>query len=314
VKGVPPRQPEPVEQLPAVEGIIADAAELRPGDRVIYPNQGVCQIVGTEQKDIAGQKLELVRMSRIEDGATVMVPRGKVPTVGLRKVATAQQMENVFNYLAAATDDPELDWKVRHRDHADRMIGGGVIGVAEVLKALHSLSRIRPLPAKERELYDNARHLLVHEVAVALQVTPALAEDFIDYALMPPQGVKFDVKAPPRQVIASTLRPRRRHGPTTAAATTEVEEDLDLSLDAEAGIEGELPEGGGEEGGEAEAQGREVETEEMSLTPLKPEPAKRAAAKPAPMKAAAAAKKAPPKKTAKAAKPDKKSSKGREKK
>ena len=151
MKGPPARHEEPKEQLPAVEGVITDAGELEVGDRVVYPNQGVCRITGVEKKEIAGQRLELVRMEREEDGAAVLVPKGKVPTIGLRKVASGDQIEGVFHYLAAQYDDPELDWKVRHRDNADRLIAGGVLGVAEVVKGLHSLSRIRPLPAKERE-------------------------------------------------------------------------------------------------------------------------------------------------------------------
>ena len=222
MRGPPPRHPDDQrEQLPAVEGIIADAAELKPGDRVVYPNQGVCAVVGVEEKDIAGQ--ELVRMRREEDGAAVLVPKGKVPSIGLRRVATGEQMEGVFHYLAAQFDDPELDWKVRHRDNADRLIAGGVLGVAEVVKGLHSLSRIRPLPTKEREQYDNARHLLVHEVAVSLGVPPALAEDYVDYALMPPVGVKFDLKPPPKPVLLPS-RPKRRR-PTTTEEEGVDEED-----------------------------------------------------------------------------------------
>ena len=231
MKGPPARHEEPKEQLPAVEGIIMDAGELKPGDRVVYPNQGVCRITGVERKEIAGQKLDLVRMEREEDGAAVLVPKGKVPTIGLRKVASGAQIEGVFHYLAAQYDDPELDWKVRHRDNADRLIAGGVLGVAEVVKGLHALSRIRPLPAKEREQYDNARHLLVHEVAVSLGVPPALAEDYIDYALMPPPGVTFKLKPPPKPVELPS-RPRRK-------VTRTDDEDLgldDLGLDL-----GELP-------------------------------------------------------------------------
>jgi CarD family transcriptional regulator len=222
VRGPPARNEEPKEQLPAVEGMITDAGELEPGDRVVYPNQGVCRITGVERKEIAGQRLELVRMEREEDGAAVLVPKGKVPSIGLRKVASADQIEGVFHYLAAQYDDPELDWKVRHRDNADRLIAGGVLGVAEVVKGLHSLSRIRPLPTKEREQYDNARHLLVHEVAVSLAVPFALAEDYIDYALMPPAGVTFKLKPPPKPVELPS-RPRRR--------VTRTDDEDDLGLD-----------------------------------------------------------------------------------
>jgi CarD family transcriptional regulator len=242
VKGPPARQEEAKEQLPALEGVISDAGELEPGDRVVYPNQGVCRITGVESKEIAGHKLDLVRMEREEDGAAVLVPKGKVPAIGLRKVASGDQIEGVFHYLAAQYDDPELDWKVRHRDNADRLIAGGVLGVAEVVKGLHALSRIRPLPAKEREQYDNARHLLVHEVAVSLAVPPALAEDYIDYALMPPAGVTFKLKPPPKPVELPS-RPRRRVTRT---------DDEDLGLD-DLGLDLELPEVPGVDSVEGEA-------------------------------------------------------------
>ncbi|GAO02234.1 CarD family transcriptional regulator [Anaeromyxobacter sp. PSR-1] len=270
MRGPPARHPndDAREQLPAPEGIIGAADELKPGDRVVYPNQGVCAVVGWEVKDIAGQKLELVRMTREEDGAAVMVPKGKVPSIGLRRVATGAQMEGVFHYLGAVYDDPELDWKIRHRDNADRLIAGGVLGVAEVVKGLHSLSRLRPLPTKEREQYDNARHLLVHEVSVSLGVPPGLAEDYIDYALMPPAGVKFDLKPPPAPVPLPS-RPKKRR------VVEEAEEgdlglgDLglgDLGIDLEGALEGaEVPgaEAEGAEGaegadaGEGEAAGAE---------------------------------------------------------
>ncbi|ACG74168.1 transcriptional regulator, CarD family [Anaeromyxobacter sp. K] len=269
MRGPPARHPndDAREQLPAPEGIIGAADELKPGDRVVYPNQGVCAVVGWEVKDIAGQKLELVRMTREEDGAAVMVPKGKVPSIGLRRVATGAQMEGVFHYLGAVYDDPELDWKVRHRDNADRLIAGGVLGVAEVVKGLHSLSRLRPLPTKEREQYDNARHLLVHEVSVSLGVPPGLAEDYIDYALMPPAGVKFDLKPPPAPVPLPS-RPKKRR------VVEEAEEgdlglgDLglgDLGIDLEGALEGaEVPgaeaegEAEGAEAGEGEAAGAEA--------------------------------------------------------
>ncbi len=309
MRGPPPRHPdEPREQIPPVEGFIADAAELVPGVRVVYPNQGVCRVVGVEEKDISGQKLQLVRMQREEDGAAVLVPRNKVPTIGLRRVATGGQIAGVFHYLAAQFSDPELDWKVRHRDNADRLIAGGVLGLAEVVKGLHSLSRLRPLPAKEREQYDNARHLLVHEVAVALGVSAGLAEDYIDYALMPPAGVKFDVPPPPAPVMLPS-RPRHRR------PAAEEESDLgDLGL-GDLGIDLDLVEGGEkpEEGEQPAAEGAEAEKAEPEAEgevaeeaePAAEEPAE-APEKPRAARAARAPKKAAP---AKAKKPARKAEK-----
>jgi CarD family transcriptional regulator len=189
------------------EQVIGDGS-LHVGDRVVYPNQGICRITGVDTKNIAGQNWEVVTLSREEDGATVMVPKAKVMGIGLRKVADVAAIERVFDELASPDTDPQLDWKVRHRENADRMSGGGLFGTVEVLRGLHALSRVRPLPAKERELYDNARHLLVGEIAAAMNIPLHVAEDNLDYALWPPEGMTRKGKVlPPATLGPPAPRP-----------------------------------------------------------------------------------------------------------
>ncbi|MEI7705507.1 MAG: CarD family transcriptional regulator [Deltaproteobacteria bacterium] len=299
------------EEVPSGAGAISSSADLAAGDRVVYPKQGVYAVTGLEQKDIAGQRLEFVRMTREEDGASVLVPLNKVTSIGLRRVASATDIEGVFHYLGASYDDPELDWKVRHRDNVERLIAGGVLGVAEVVKGLHSLSRLRPLPTKERELYDSSRHLLVNEISVSLGVPDVTAEDYIDFALMPPAGVKLPLKPPPTPVELKGP-PWKRKKPVAS----EEEDDLglgDLGIDLGA-LEG-VGLGTADEAEEGESKGEEQsEEEEVPVAvvvapvaakapapkkkPSKAAPAKRKAAKRAKTAPAKAPAKAPPKKAA----------------
>ncbi|ABF89657.1 transcriptional regulator CarD [Myxococcus xanthus DK 1622] len=184
--------------------------QLAVGDRVVYPNQGVCRVSAIDVKEVAGQKLTFVTMRREEDGAVVMVPEGKVLAIGVRKVASAEDVEAIFTFLRSDSDKADLDWKQRARTNLDRMTQGGIMGLAEVVKGLQVLSELRPLPTKERELYDNARHLLVTEVAAALGTAEVNAEDAIDIVLFPP----------------GRERPKR-----TAAEFQREEGDLDLDSD-----------------------------------------------------------------------------------
>lgn len=168
---------------------MADAAaqlQLSVGDRVVYPNQGVYRVAGVEDKEVAGHRLTFVTMRREEDGAVVMVPQAKVKTVGLRKVASREEVGKIFTFLQSDSDKANLDWKQRARTNLDRMSQGGLRGLAEVVKGLQVLSELRPLPNKERELYDSARHLLVAEVAASMGMTECDAEDSVDVALFPP--------------------------------------------------------------------------------------------------------------------------------
>ncbi|MFB1481324.1 CarD family transcriptional regulator [Corallococcus sp. RDP092CA] len=228
------------------------ALQLQVGDRVVYPNQGVCRVASIDVKEVAGQSLTFVTMRREEDGAVVMVPQGKIVSIGVRKVASPADVQEIYAFLRSDSDKADLDWKQRARTNLDRMTQGGILGLAEVVKGLQVLSELRPLPTKERELYDNARHLLVSEVAAALGTAEANAEDSIDIVLFPPG------KERPKRTAAEFARPGGD------------EDDMDLDGDL-IGLEGgelDLPsdeepqaesdeepseEGGDEEGGEEAA-------------------------------------------------------------
>jgi RNA polymerase-interacting CarD/CdnL/TRCF family regulator len=195
--------------------------QLAVGDRVVYPNQGVCRVSAIDVKEVAGQRLTFVTMRREEDGAVVMVPQAKVVSIGVRKVAGPEDVTQVFDFLRSDSDKADLDWKLRARTNQDRMAQGGLIGLAEVVKGLQVLSELRPLPTKERELYDNARHLLVSEIAAALNTSDCNAEDSIDLVLFPP----------------GRERPKR----TAAEFKTREEGDEELGLDADLlGLDNEL--------------------------------------------------------------------------
>lgn len=168
---------------------MADAAPQPPlavNDRVVYPNLGVCRVSGFETLSISGQQVSFVTLKRETDGATVRVPPGKLASAGVRRLAGKEDVAEVFRFLKSDSDKATLDWKQRARTNTERMAQGGLLGLAEVVKGLQVLSELRPLPTKERELYDGARALLVSELAASLSCSPCDAEDAVDVALSPP--------------------------------------------------------------------------------------------------------------------------------
>ncbi len=258
----------------------APPLKLAVGDRVVYPNQGVCRVTSVEAKEVAGQRLTFVTLRREEDGAVVMVPEAKVQAIGVRKVAGRQEVEQVVAFLRSDSDRATLDWKQRARTNVERMSQGGVLGLAEVVKGLAVLSELRPLPTKERELYDNARHLLVAELAAALDAPGCDAEDTFDLVLFPPGRER------PKRTVEEFARP-----PEEVDLETLGDEMLDLDADLEI-----VPEEGA---GEAEATEEEAEAATPAVTahakakPKKPAPKAKSAPAKAKAKAKPAAKKKP---------------------
>ena len=261
---------------------------LAVGDRVVYPNQGVCRVTSVESKEVAGQTLTFVTMKREEDGAVVMVPEAKVRTIGIRKVSTRADVERVFAFLRSESDKANLDWKQRARTNVERMSQGGLLGLAEVVKGLQVLSELRPLPTKERELYDNARHLLVAELAAGLAIAEVDAEDSVDLVLFPP----------------GRERPKRTAEEFRSPAGDE--EGLELG-DEMLALGGELDGASESEPEPAEGEAESEEAAEEEEAPAKAKPAAKAKPekKAPPAKAKPAAKAKPEKKlpAKKAAKP-----------
>ncbi len=246
---------------------LAPPLKLAVGDRVVYPNQGVCRVTSVEAKEVAGQRLTFVTLRREEDGAVVMVPEAKVQAIGVRKIAGRAEVEQVVDFLRSDSDRATLDWKQRARTNVERMSQGGVLGLAEVVKGLAVLSELRPLPTKERELYDNARHLLVAELSAALDIPPCDAEDTFDLVLFPPGRER------PKRTVEEFARP-----PEEGDLEALGDEMLDLDADLELAPE--------EAQAEAEATDEEVQA-------LAPPPA--ATGKPKAKKAAAKGKPPPAK-------------------
>src|SRR5215471_7883428 len=276
---------------------------LAVGDRVVYPNQGVCRVTSVESKEVAGQTLTFVTMKREEDGAVVMVPEAKVRAIGLRKVAGRGDVDRVFAFLRSDSDKANLDWKQRARTNVERMSQGGLMGLAEVVKGLQVLSELRPLPTKERELYDNARHLLVAELAASLNVAEVDAEDAVDVVLFPPGRER-----PKRTAEEFRSGTGDEEGMELGDDLLGIGGEMDLGSEGEAGPE--EAEAGAEEAAEPAPKEKAAGKAKAEKKPKKPAKATKAEKKPA----AKPEKKAAPKKSAAKAKPEKKPAKAGKKK
>ena len=119
-----------------VETAAMSDTPLAVGDRLVYPNQGLCTVTEIKTEEIAGQKLTFVSLTINETGAKVKVPREKLEKNGVRRVSSPADVKKVIDYLKSDSEKASLDWKKRARDNTARLSEGGLIGLAEVGKGL----------------------------------------------------------------------------------------------------------------------------------------------------------------------------------
>jgi CarD family transcriptional regulator len=154
------------------------------GDNAVHPAHGVGEVTAIENKDIAGSKKTFYILRILDTGMKVMVPTDAADKLGLRSVITKKEAGRVFEILradeVAVTSQP---WNRRYREYMEMLKSGSPFQVAKVLRDLSRLKGDKELSFGERRLLDQARSLLVTELALARKVKESRVEEEILAAL-----------------------------------------------------------------------------------------------------------------------------------
>jgi len=142
------------------------------GDKAVYPAHGVGVIEGVEKKEIGQNVCTFFMLRILQTDITIMVPTNNVEKVGLRPLAEPSQVRRVWKILR--TTDSTIDtqtWNRRQREYLDKIKTGSPLDVAEVLRDLYVLKKVKELSFGERKMLETARNLLVSELALAQKKT-----------------------------------------------------------------------------------------------------------------------------------------------
>ena len=162
------------------------------GERIVYPNHGVAVIENISTRSFGSQFEQFYLLRLTYSSTTVMVPVSHARDVGLRKVTKNGEVNRVLEYLGHGSCKCCQDWKTRFKENSERMRVGGLLAVAEVLKALIMLQQEKPLSFREKKMLDRARHMLVTEVSISRGISEAEGILLLDKAL-----AKSHLRLPP---------------------------------------------------------------------------------------------------------------------
>lgn len=141
--------------------------QLTVGQKVAYPNQGICLVEGTRTCTIADTAMEGFTLRVLNDNSTIFVPACNAESVGIRPIISLAKCRQ---FMATLSDDFECiscDWKIRSREFADKLHSGSIFDAADVLKKLTFLSYEKKLSFREQTMLEKAKFLIVSEVSNA---------------------------------------------------------------------------------------------------------------------------------------------------
>jgi CarD family transcriptional regulator len=144
------------------------------GDKAVHPSHGLGEITAIETREFAGTSGLYYILRILDNGMKVMVPTTAVAQAGLRSVMSSREADGVLATMRAREVAVDLQpWSRRFRAYTEMIKSGLPHEVAKVLRDMHRLRFDKDLSFGERRLLDQAKSLLVKELAVAKKMTEA---------------------------------------------------------------------------------------------------------------------------------------------
>lgn len=155
---------------------MTEAKMFEIGEFVVYPAHGVGKILGIQQEDISGIKIEVIVIAFEKEKMTLRVPINKIQDNGIRSICSKEQMDNAIAELKSPTKIRRMMWSRRAQEYEMKINSGDPLSIAQVVRDLHRSSEQPERSYSERQLYQAALDRLIREYAAVenIEETEAL--------------------------------------------------------------------------------------------------------------------------------------------
>jgi CarD family transcriptional regulator len=142
------------------------------GDKAVHPSHGLGEIVSIEHRELGGTKGMFYILKILDNGMKVMIPVDGALQAGLRNVMSSKEAEAVLETMRAREVAVDVQpWSRRFRAYTEMIKSGSPHEIAKVLRDMHRLKFDKDLSFGERRLLDQAKSLLMKELALAKKIS-----------------------------------------------------------------------------------------------------------------------------------------------
>lgn len=136
-------------------------------DKIVYPMHGAGIIEKIEEKEVLGEVKKYYIMTAPNQNMQVMIPVEKSSVIGIREIVSKEEAAKVMDCLGSESTPMPDNWNRRYRENVEKLKTGDIYAVAEVVRNLTRVDKIKKLSAGEKKLLNNAKQILVSELALS---------------------------------------------------------------------------------------------------------------------------------------------------
>ena len=153
------------------------------GSKIVHPMHGAGIIRKIEEKKILGEIKQYYILELPSGDMNVMIPVESEESVGIRTIVDKSVALAAIEILKLESTHMDPNWNRRHRENMDKLKTGDILKVAEVVRNLMRVNRVKSLSAGEAKTLANARQILISEIILSCDISEEEAVKIVEEAV-----------------------------------------------------------------------------------------------------------------------------------
>ena len=150
------------------------------GDKIVYPMHGAGIIEDIEEKKILGETKQYYILRVPCGDMKIMIPIGQASEIGVRPIVDCDCLSRIEILLGEPSGTMPDNWNRRYRENMEKLKTGEIESVAEVVRNLIRVDRVKKLSTGEKKMLSNAKQILISEMILSGNMTNEEAEELIE--------------------------------------------------------------------------------------------------------------------------------------
>lgn len=156
-------------------------------EKVVYPGYGVAFVSKLVKKNISGKQASFYELKFFNKDMAVLIPEEKLELVGIRRLSSNQELEEIFDILAKPLSMTDIyndaglnvNWNKRNKRYQMHLQSGDLLKIVQIYKDLERISSIKELSFGERNLKSKIEQLLTEEISVVKNIDKKEAFNYL---------------------------------------------------------------------------------------------------------------------------------------
>lgn len=149
------------------------------GDKIVYPMYGA-GIVEDIEENSSQENNDKYYVIHIPNGnMKIRLSAKKSEALGIREVKQMDYIAEIMKVVSERTIVVPENWNLRYKVNLEKIKTGKLEAVAEVVKNLNMREKQRGLSGVEKKMLNNAKQIIVSEIAYSNEIAKEKAEELL---------------------------------------------------------------------------------------------------------------------------------------